>query len=281
MLCLVRRVRWDVACVLAISFALACNRGAEQPPRKVLRLATTTSTRDSGLLEQLVPVFEEQHNCRVDVIAVGSGAALRLGESGEVDVVLVHARKAEEAFMAAGHGTRRVEFMANEFVLLGPPDDPAAVKEKSVLDAFRAIADAEARFVSRGDDSGTHQRELEIWKQVEVETPSWEGYVETGQGMGATLTVADQKRAYLLADLATFLRFRDKIKLAALTRQGEDALKNPYSAMTVNPVKNAKIEEELGESFLDFLTTPEIQRKIGEFHLMGEPLFTPLRLKER
>ena len=188
----------------------------------MLRLATTTSTRDSGLLDQLLPVFEEAHHCRVDVIAVGTGAALKLGESGDVDVVMVHARTAEEAFMQAQHGIRHEEFMYNDFVLLGPENDPAEIRGMEPIAAMKRIATRKHRFVSRGDDSGTHKREMSLWKQAKVKS-GWREYLECGQGMGPTLVIANNQIGYTLADMGTFLNLGKRIDLVPLVYQGRNS----------------------------------------------------------
>ena len=205
-----------MVCVLVL--IVGCNSD-DAPTGNTLRLATTTSTRDSGLLDQLLPPFAAEHGLRIDVIAVGTGKALKLGEAGDVDVVLVHARQAEQDFMAAGHGVRREEVMHNTFELLGPPDDPAKIRDLGPAEALKQIAEHGQRFVSRGDDSGTHKRELLLWENVGGR-PNWPEYVETGQGMGATLNIADQMLGYVLTDRGTYLHFRDKIDLEPLAAPG-------------------------------------------------------------
>lgn len=242
----------------------------------VMRLATTTSVRDSGLLEELLPRFEEAHNCRVDVVAVGTGAALKLGEAGDVDVVLVHARDAEDGFMGAGHGIRHEEFMQNEFLLLGPASDPAGVRGKTPSDAFRAIAAGGHKFLSRGDESGTHQREISLWKAAGGLVP-WEKYIESGQGMGATLVMADELEAYVLTDRGTSLNFRERIELEPLVADSPE-LRNPYAVMIVNPETHQRVNAELAEAFVEFLLTPETQQAIGAYRIGGEKLFQPTRL---
>ncbi len=245
----------------------------------VLRLAVTTSTRDSGLLDRLVPVFEQQHNARVDVIAAGTGKALKLGESGDVDVVLVHSRRDEDAFMQAGHGVRREDIMYNTFELLGPDSDPAAVRGMEAASALKQIASTGNRFVSRGDQSGTHKRELTLWKAAGG-LPQWDQYVESGQGMGHTLIMADQMQAYVLADRGTYLAFHEKVTLVPLAAQTE-ALKNPYGIIVVNPNKNERINEHLAQAFVDFMISPTAQRIIAGFRINGELLFHPLRLNDK
>ena len=245
-------------------------------PAGVLRLASTTSTRDSGLFDVLLPVFESRHHCRVDVIAVGTGAALKLGESGDVDAVLVHARAAEEAFMQAGHGVRHEPVMYNFFIIVGPQDDPAGVSGLPAEKALQKIAAAGQVFVSRGDDSGTHKKELAIWK-LSGERPEWDGYLEAGQGMGPTLVIADEKNAYALTDDGTWLKRRDDFRLKPVV-EGDDQLRNPYAVMVVNPERHAEINTSLANAFADFLISEESQRLIAGYQVNGQSLFHPDRL---
>ncbi|MDA7980673.1 MAG: substrate-binding domain-containing protein [Pirellulales bacterium] len=262
-----------------VLFALCCGCGDHRP---VLRVALTTSVRDSGLTEVLIPPFEATHGVRVDVIAAGTGNVLKLGEDGNVDVVLVHARVLEEAFMDAGHGVRREDVMYNNFELLGPPDDPAAVRGLPVPEALRKIRAAGVRFVSRGDNSGTHRRELDLWKSAHEQGDAghpglhkWENYLETGQGMGASLIVAEQKQAYVLSDRGTYLNYKQKkISLIALASQSAE-LRNDYGVMVVNPERHSAINRKLAESFVDYLISPATQQKIADFTVDGESLFVP------
>jgi len=259
------------SCLLVLAFVAGCGDRLEKP--QVLRLATTTSTRDSGLLDLLIPTFEQQQNVRVDVIAAGTGKALKLGEAGDVDVVLVHARQAEGAFMAAGFGCRREDVMVNQFELLGPADDPAEISGLSARKALQRIAAGGFRLVSRGDDSGTHKRELELWAQAK---PDWDQYFETGQGMGPTLIIADQMLAYVLADRGTYLRFRPKIDLVPLAAQSPD-MKNPYGIMVVHIEQQPAAQTELAQAMVDYFISPQVQTTIQNFRLEGEPLFSPLQ----
>ena len=255
-----------------VVFLIGCNGS----PARGLRLAVTTSTRDSGLLDELVPIFERQQRARGDVIAVGTGKALKLGQAGDVDVVLVHARAAEDAFMEAGHGSRREDVMFNHFTIVGPPDDPAAIGGLEGAAALRKIAASGQPFVSRGDDSGTHQRELLLWKTVGGR-PSWSKYVESGQGMGATLIMADQMSAYALTDRGTYLTFQKKIRLVPLVFSSQ-ALLNPYGIIVVNAQAGSAVNQQLAQSFVDFIISPKIQRLIQDYKLEGQPLFYPLHL---
>ena len=241
-----------------------------------LRLATSTSVRDSGLLDQLLPGFEQARGCRVDVIAVGTGAALRLGAAGDADVVLVHAPEAEREFVEAGHGARREEFMFNYFVILGPPDDPAQIRDEEPAVALSKISLGGHRFLSRGDESGTHQRELALWKQSGGLSP-WNDYIETGRGMGATLIMADEMHAYMLVDRGTYLKFEDRIDLIPLSAPSE-SLRNPYGVIVVNPITHGMIHAPLAEALVSFLISAEAQRKIAEYEISGQRLFHPTRL---
>ncbi len=258
---------------VALLAMLGCCDAANRT--RVLRLATTTSTRDSGLLDALLPMFEQQQNVRVDVIAAGTGKALKLGEAGDVDVLFVHARQAEDAFMASGHGSRREDVMYNTFELLGPPGDPAGIRDLDAPEALQRIAAGGFRFVSRGDDSGTHKRELQLWEKVGGKT-NWDQYVETGQGMGATLIVADQMLAYVLADRGTYLRFRPKVDLIPLTAPSAD-MRNPYGIIAVSAAQHPSVHTELAFALMDYMISPAVQRKIQNFQLEGESLFFPMR----
>jgi tungstate transport system substrate-binding protein len=257
--------------------APAAEAAAPLPGEGRLVLATTTSTQDSGLLDVILPDFEAQAGVDVDVIAVGTGQALKLGEDGNADVVLVHSRKAEDAFMEAGHGVRREDVMFNDFVIVGPADDPAAIASaESAAQAMTMIADAGAPFVSRGDESGTHNKELAIWKAAEVE-PAGDWYISAGQGMGAVLTMANEQQAYTLSDRATYLaRTLEGTDLVILF-DGDPILFNPYGVITVNPEKNAAIQTDLANAFVDWIISVPTQEMIGQYGVeeFGQPLFTP------
>jgi len=237
-----------------------------------LRMSTTTSTENSGLLSVLLPPFEKKHGCKVDVVAVGTGKALKLGEAGDVDVVFVHARSLEDKFVASGFGVNRRDVMYNDFILLGPPDDPAGTgKTTSAPDAFRAIAAKGSPFISRGDESGTHQKEKEIWVSAGI-VPRGAWYVEAGQGMGEVIMMATQKRGYTLSDRGTYIAFRKKTDLALL-RQGDKNLWNPYGIIAVNPKKHAHVKYDLAMKLIDFVMGAEGQALITGFKVDGEPLF--------
>ena len=264
--------RWSIP-VLVLLLAAGC--GPPPDPRP-LTLATTTSTRDTGLLDALVPKFEEQTGIAVKVIAVGTGMALELGRRGDADVLLTHAPAAEHAFMDAGHGSERHPVMHNDFVLVGPADDPAGVRNAaSIVDAFRRIADARAPFVSRGDESGTHLKERHIWSETAVE-PAADWYVEGGSGMSAILSIANHKQAYTLSDRGTFLSQSSRLDLEILA-EGDPLLKNPYAVIVVNRDNHPGVNHEAARKFAAFLRTPATQQAIGRFGVeeYGQPLFFP------
>jgi tungstate transport system substrate-binding protein len=242
-----------------------------------LVLATTTSTQDSGLLDVLIPLFEQDSGAKVDVIAVGTGQALQLGKDGNADVLMVHARAQEDAFMAAGDGVRREDVMYNDFVVVGPPSDPATIKGMtSAVEAFKTIADLKAPFISRGDKSGTNTKELAIWKEAGIE-PSGDWYISAGQGMGEVLTMADEQQANTLSDRATYLaRTKQGTDLIILV-EGDPILFNPYGVIAVNPAKNPNIQADLANKFIDWIISVPVQEKIAEFGKadFGQSLFTP------
>lgn len=236
------------------------------------RMSTTTSTENSGLLAVLLPPFERKNGCKIDVVAVGTGKALKLGEAGDVDVVFVHARSLEDKFVANGFGVNRRDVMYNDFVLLGPPDDPAGVgKSNSAPDAFRGIAAKGSPFISRGDESGTHQKEKEIWASAGI-VPRGAWYVEAGQGMGEVIMMAAQKRGYTLSDRGTYIAFRKKAGIVVL-RQGDRNLWNPYGIIAVNPEKHAHVKYDLAMKLIDFVTGPDGKALIAGFKVDGEGLF--------
>jgi tungstate transport system substrate-binding protein len=245
-----------------------------------LRLATTTSTDDSGLLEWLLPDFEQASGIRVEVIAVGTGKALKLGENGDADVVLVHAREAEEAFVAAGHGRDRREVMKNDFLLVGPGHDPAGLSQADGLeDALRRLKGCQAAFISRGDDSGTNQRERQLWRLVGGPPPAT-CLLEVGQGMAATLRMADEKRGYTLSDRGTFLALGASLGLAPLF-QGDARLENVYGVIAVNPQRIGQERYRQARGFVEWITSPAAQARIGAFRVAGQVLFHPTAVSSR
>jgi tungstate transport system substrate-binding protein len=251
---------------------------------RVMRLATTTSTSDSGLLQAILPGFESVCGCRVDVIAVGTGQALEIGRRGDADVVLVHARAAEDQFVADRHARERHDVMHNDFVIVGPRGDPAKIAGiLSTRDAFAAIARARAPFVSRGDKSGTHTAELAVWTALKV-SPGGEWYRSLGQGMGETLVVAHEQRAYTLTDRGTWLSMREKLPDLEIVVGGrtlaenrDPNLRNAYGVMAVNPDTHPSVNFALASRFVEWLLSAETQRAIGEYGVKryGQPLFYP------
>lgn len=238
-----------------------------------LRLATTTSTENTGLLAALNAPFQQQYGVSVDVIAVGTGKALKLGENGDVDVVLVHAPDQERAFVASGFGVERLPVMHNDFVLVGPEPDPAGAGDApSPAAALARIAAAAATFISRGDESGTHQKELALWRSAGI-TPEGSWYLSVGQGMGAVLTMADDRQAYTLTDRGSYLAYPD-LNLRILL-QGAPELYNPYHVIPVNPQRHPHVKADLARQYVEWLRGPGGQRIIREFRAGGQQLFFP------
>ncbi len=238
-----------------------------------IKMSTTTSTENSGLLYVLLPPFEEKFDVKVDVIAVGTGKALKLGENGDVDIVLVHARAAEDKFVADGYGVNRRDVMYNDFIIVGPETDPAGIKGKGVVESLKAIFDKNETFASRGDDSGTHKKEKTLWKEAGME-PSGTWYLETGQGMGATLTLANEKQGYTLVDRGTYIAYEDKVDLVILS-EGDERLFNPYGIIAVSPAKHAHVKYLYAMALIGWITSAEGQKIIGEFKKGGKVLFCP------
>ncbi len=246
-----------------------------------LKLATTTSTDNSGLLNVLLPPLERMFDVRVDVIAVGTGKALALGRNGDVDVILVHAREAEDKFVMEGYGINRRDVMYNDFIIIGPADDPAGVSGmKDAVAALKIISTKKAPFASRGDDSGTHKREKSLWREVGIK-PSGSWYMETGQGMGATLQIADEKRAYTLSDRGTYLAYKDKIDMEILVEGDTARLANPYGIIAVNPAKHPHTNYLYAMLLIGWVTSVEGQKIIGQYKRFGEPLFHPMAISNR
>ncbi|MFH1150327.1 MAG: substrate-binding domain-containing protein [Actinomycetota bacterium] len=265
-----------VMAISALVGAAGCGRSA---PTTVV-LATTTSTQDSGLLDKLLPTFEKEFNHTVKTVAVGSGEAIKMGRSGDADVVLAHDQAAEEKFVDEGYGLQRVKVMYNDFIILGPENDPAGIKgEKSASDAFKRIADAAAAgktsFASRADGSGTNVAEMNLWKKAGVDPEGQSWYIATGQGMGETLKIADEKQSYTLADRATYIT-RQGNRLVILS-EGDPALYNQYGVEVVNPEKHPDLDLNVqgAGDFVGFLTSEEGQKMIGEYELEGVVLFHP------
>ena len=244
-------------------------------PNKKLKLATTTSTYETGLLDYLLKPFNQKYNVEVHIISVGTGKAMKIGENGDVDLILVHARKAEEKFIKKGYGVNRRDVMYNDFVIIGPKNDPAKISgSKNVSEALKKISKQKALFISRGDDSGTHKKEISLWNATGL-TPfkgknSW--YLESGQGMSATLRIADQKKGYVLIDRGTFI-FNEKKTRLRLHVQGDKKLYNPYGVIAVNPFRHNHVKYELSMLLIAWLTSPDGQQMIDKFRVNGKKLF--------
>jgi tungstate transport system substrate-binding protein len=261
--------------LIAIAFlALSASAGAQE---KSIVVASTTSTRDSGLFNYLLPLFKARTGIEVKVVALGTGQALDTARRGDADVVFVHARSEEEKFLADGFGVKRFPVMYNDFVLIGPRSDPAGIKgSNDIAAALRTLKDKGAPFVSRGDRSGTHIAEIELWKRagidISIEKGSW--YKSVGQGMGAALNTASAADAYVLADRGTWLSFKNKGALVVAV-EGDKRLFNQYGVMLVNPARHPTVKKELGQQFIDWLISPEGQRDIAGYKIDGEQLFYP------
>lgn len=262
--------------VLALVFSIT-TVSAASPKQKNIILSTTTSTQDSGLLDVLIPIFEKQTGFFVKTIAVGSGQAMAMGQKGEADVLLVHSPAAEKKFIAEGYGVNRRIIMHNDFVIVSPPADPAGIKGvKSAAEAFKKIAAANAIFMSRGDNSGTHAKEKAIWKAAGITPEGQKWYQETGLGMGQTLSVASEKRTYTLADRGTYLALKKNLGLDILT-EGDAILLNIYHVIEVNPAKWPKVNAAGARAFADFMVSGQAQEIIKTFGVdkFGSPLFFP------
>lgn len=261
--------------VLTLLLAFAGPSAGAQGDEGRLILATTTSTYDSGLLDYILPDFEATYNATVDVISVGTGQAIALGESGDADVLLVHARAREDAFVEAGHGLIRYDVMYNDFVVVGPSDDPAGISGMTVAtDALAQIASSGAIFVSRGDDSGTHTKEKAIWEAASL-TPEGDWYISAGQGMGAVLTMAEELQAYTLSDRATYLARQAEGLALDVVVEGDPILFNPYGVIPVDPVTHPGVNSDLAQAFAHWMISLPTQDLIASFELNGSPLFTP------
>jgi tungstate transport system substrate-binding protein len=244
---------------------------------KFIVVASTTSTEQSGLFGYLLPVFQKKTGIQVRVVALGTGQALDLARRGDADVVFVHARSAEEKFLAEGHGVKRFPVMYNDFVLIGPKSDPARVAGgKDILEALKKIKSAAAPFVSRGDRSGTHIAELDLWKLAGIDIAKEKGpwYKDTGQGMGPALNTASAMNGYILADRGTWISFKNRGELA-IALEGDKRLFNQYGVMLVNPAKHPNVKKDLGQAFVDWVISPEGQKAIAEYKIGGEQLFFP------
>lgn len=260
----------------ALSFLLLALPGSLSAEEKSIILQSTTSTENSGLLNHLIPIFKKDTGIRIHVVAVGTGQALKNASNGDGDVLLVHAKSAEEKFVKDGYGVERFDVMFNDFVILGPKTDPAKIKGiKDVAKGLSQIAEKQASFISRGDDSGTHKKELKLWKAATVKLdnkPRW--YRESGSGMGATLNIAAGMGGYVMSDRATWIAFKNKANLEILI-EGDKRLFNQYGVILVNPAKHKNVKAKLGQKFIDWLTGPNGQAAIKTFKINGKQLFFP------
>jgi tungstate transport system substrate-binding protein len=262
--------------VLATTAAVLGGASAHAQDKSIV-VASTTSTQDSGLFGHILPLFKAKTGIDVKVISQGTGQALETGRRGDADVVFVHARPQEEKFIADGFGVKRNPVMYNDFILLGPKIDPAGAKGKDIVAGLKAIKAKEAPFISRGDKSGTHAAELALWKLAGVDVAGADNggwYKEIGQGMGAALNTASASNAYVLADRGTWLSFKNRGDLAIVV-EGDNKLFNQYGVILVNPGKHAHVKKDLGQAFIDWLTSPEGQKAIADYKINGEQLFFP------
>ena len=267
----IRKQAVYVCCFILILFGMKPQALAK--PR-ILKLATTTSTFESGLLDAILPVWENKINAKVHIISVGTGKAIALGKHGDVDCILVHAREAEEQFIASGFGTNRRDVMYNDFLIAGPKSDRANARGSNLAyKALLKISKTQSTFISRGDDSGTHKKEKKLWEQA-LHSPKGKWYLEAGQGMSAALRMADQKNAYILVDRGTWITHKDKLRLTILV-EGDKHLSNPYGIIAVNPKKHTHVKYLLAKSLIDWFVSPEGQKSIGDFQKNGEQLFYP------
>lgn len=263
-----------IAAILVLSMA-GC--GSTKQTRS-MKLGTTTSTADTGLLDYLLPLFEKDTGIKVEYLAKGTGEAIKLGQNGDVDCLLVHAKSQEEQFVKDGYGVERFEVMYNDFIIVGPKDDPAKIKEKAQKDpvqALKLIADTKSTFISRGDGSGTETKEKALWKKAGI-TPSGDWYLSAGKGMGDVLKMADEKKAYTLSDRGTYLAYKSKVDLEILTEKSAD-LYNQYGVIAVNPKKFSNVKEKEANEFIKWILSDKGQKLIGDFgkDKYGEPLFIP------
>jgi len=262
-------IRWLSSALAGLLVACMPAQAADD-----IRLATTTSTENSGLLKELLPKFEAKYGAKVRVVAVGTGAALKLGENCDADVLLVHARPLEDKFMAAGYGSVRKDIMYNDFIIVGPKSDPAGIRgSKDVIAAMKKTATSGAKFVSRGDESGTHQMERSYWKEVGTQ-PQGAAYVSAGQGMGQVLTMAGELQGYTLSDRATYAAYKDKTGLEILV-EGDPRMFNPYGVIVVNPQKCPTVNNKGAVALADWMASAEGQKDIAAFKINGQQMFFP------
>lgn len=280
----VGKISTTILVVFVSALLLTGLSGMEVAAEEELVLATTTSTYDSGLLGKLNPLFEERFDVKLKTIAVGTGAAIQHAENGDADVIMVHAREAEDEFLQEGWGVNRRDLMYNDFVILGPSNDPVGIKgmDKATA-ALKKIAGSDSKFISRGDDSGTNKKELSIWETAGVD-PSGKWYLSIGKGMGDTIVQADRMGAYTLSDRGTYLSMQDEIDLEILVqgpvKGGDPVLMNPYGVIAVNPAKYPSVNYSMAMAYIGFVTSPRGQEVIGNYTVKGEQLFFPNALSE-
>lgn len=267
--------------IFILSFIFSSNLAIAKEPSKdkIIKLATTTSTENSGLLSYLLPVFEKDTGYKIHTIAVGTGKALRMGQDGDVDVILVHALNAEKKFVADGSGTERFPVMMNDFIIVGAKDDPAKIAEtKTIIEVFKKIADTKSKFISRGDDSGTNKKEWTIWNKADINPKKSSWYIEAGQGMGKVLQMAGEMDAYTLTDRGTWLAYKSKSSLV-IRFQGDSQLFNPYGIIAVNPKKHPDVNNAGAKALIKWITSSKGQKLIGDFKIAGQVLFKPTATK--
>jgi len=271
-----RRLFVAVICLVLVACLLPASSLAEE---KLLMMATTTSTDNTGLLDYLAPKFKAATGIELKWTATGTGKALKLGENCDVDILMVHAPPAEKKFVADGFGVDRQEIMYNDFVIIGPAEDPVAIQGKSIKEALQTVKAKQAIFVSRGDNSGTHKKELSLWKAADLPIPEKESwYVQTGQGMLATINIAAERNGYTMTDRGTYIKYEDNLKgnppLKILV-EGDAVLLNQYSVIAINQTHCPKAKYDTAKQFIEWLTGAEAQQLIKDFKLLGKPLFTP------
>ena len=278
------KISTTILIVFVLTILLTSFSGVKVTAEEELVLATTTSTYDSGLLGKLNPLFEERFDVKIKTIAVGTGAAIRHAENGDADVIMVHARGAEDEFLEEGWGVNRRDLMYNDFVIIGPSDDPVGIQgmDKATA-ALKEIAGSDSKFISRGDDSGTNKKELSLWEAAGV-NPAGKWYLSIGKGMGDTIVQADRMGAYTLSDRGTYLSMQDEIDLEILVqgpvKGGDPVLMNPYGVIAVNPAQYQSVNYSMAMAYIGFVTSPRGQEVIGNYTVQGEQLFFPNALSE-
>lgn len=262
--------------LFAATIALAIGASPALAQDKSIVVSSTTSTQDSGLFGHILPLFKAKTGIDVKVVSQGTGQALDTGRRGDADVVFVHARSQEEKFVAEGSGVKRNAVMYNDFVVIGPKNDPAGIKGKDIVSALKAVKNKQAAFISRGDKSGTHAAELNLWKEAGIDIANDKGpwYKEIGQGMGAALNMSSSTGGYVLSDRSTWISFKNKGDLAILV-EGDKRLFNQYGVILVNPEKHKHVKKEMGQAFIDWVVSPEGQKAIADYKIGGEQLFFP------